>query len=499
MHSADADADDDAEPNLGEPNPAAELDLFGMGAIDLGGDDDIGDATDYCGARNENNKRSVSTGEVAMAASLSPTPSPSPSPMSPSSSSGSIGSGGALRTSSRPRLLLRHSSSTPLPTNPALTPPELLSVPSTPSADLTAFCQRLRFPGQPHYTTIEPFRNPERIASNSITHEPSTMDQVVGMEAAFALLTEHVRKPLAYPDAFACHDPILFLEGPSGVGFRTALRAFCNAPDNDGAFRLNLITYRFLSQSELMPGSSFFTLLLQLAWLLTPCVLLVHRPFGRLGNKREEAATPLRMLAEAYIPYRERRAPSGLPLFWLVFVDDVDAAPGSICPVWAISDRSKRCCVSAMTPEQKQHYLRLHVGIRLARLVDVPASADQMSPDIAALLAHYHEELMRVLAANQRVFATASVRDLNLYVNYLFSLPTRRLSVEQLFRMRTNPTPDAADTYQILPSVELGDFDQAVLGITAAHCQIGERIAAHASNELAIEQQARQRFAQQFH
>ena len=465
----------------------------------------------YDSDRNENNKRSASMSEIPSLSNLSiastptpslspsPSPTPSPSPISPGSGSGL----GLTRSIQRPRLQLRQSHSTPLPTTPVAVSVDALQMQmqnqnSAPSVELVTFCQRLSVLGHPHYTTIEPFRNPELIGSNALGSDPIPMDQVVGMDAVFAMLREHIQKPLAFPGVVHCANPILFLEGPSGVGFQTAVRAFCNSPQEGGAFKLNLLTYRFFSNSELMQGSTFFAMLLQLACFLTPCVLLIHRPYGRLGNNREFAATPLKMLAEAYIPYAEIKPASGFPLFWIVFADDVDASPGSIWPRWEIIDRTKRCYVNSMTMDQKLQYLQRRVGARLVRILEVPASAGDMPPDLTALLEQYTQEMGRVMAANRQVFETGGIRDLNNYVDYLFSMPAKRLTVDQLYNLRTNAAASPDDSHLILPSIEQDDFDQAIMGITAAHCQANERLAARAAADLQQQQHITQRLAQHF-
>jgi hypothetical protein len=347
------------------------------------------------------------------------------------------------------------------------------------SAELAEFRRRLADPVGPHLTSVECFRRDGPSGGADALGDEGevvAIDQVINMEPVFALLREHVQKPMANPVLSRCESPVLCLEGPNGVGLRTAVRAYCAQADQQ--YRCNLITYRYFSPSELMQQTRFFAYLFALARTLTPCVVLIHRPLSRLADGAREL---LARISEAFIPYSEQRRGARLPPFWLVFADQVP--PGRVLPNWSFID--KRCFVGSMTVAQRQDYLRRKIAARLEEIL-------LEAQDIQYQMARYSASVSRVVAENQQMFA--GVHDLNTYVACLFALPPQRASPDQL-RSATHQI----DADHDLPSVALGDFDHAVQGVVRTRESEKAKMEARQQEEAARSQAEMRHIMEQFH
>jgi len=347
------------------------------------------------------------------------------------------------------------------------------------SAELAEFRRRLADPVGPHLTSVECFRRDGPSGGADALGDEGevvAMDQVINMDPVFALLREHVQKPMANPVLSRCESPVLCLEGPNGVGLRTAVRAYCAQQDQQ--YRCNLITYRYFSPSELMQQTRFFAYLFALARTLTPCVVLIHRPLSRLADGAREL---LARISEAFIPYSEQRRGARLPPFWLVFADQVP--PGRVLQNWSFID--KRCFVGSMTVAQRQDYLRRKIAARLEEILLDPQ-------DIEYQMVRYSASVQRIVAENQQMFA--GVHDLNTYVACLFALPPQRASPDQL-RLATHQI----DADHDLPSVALGDFDHAVQGVVRTRESEKAKMEARQQEEAARSQAEMRHIIEQFH
>jgi len=353
------------------------------------------------------------------------------------------------------KMMLRNSSTgSEFPRSVVASPPRSIS-PNV-ANELEAFRQSISNPLGQHFTTVEEFYTDPQAAVEEAYEPPLPQQQVVNMDRVFAQLGTYIKKTLIDCKLAPCERPVISLQGPSGVGLRTAVRSFCSQLGQPERlqYRCNLITYRYHNQAETMQQTRFFVYLFALARQLAPCVVLIHRPVFRLQSNQAATRELLMRIYEAAMPWLEMHRGPKMPPFWLVFADM--CAPGKVVSNWLFID--KMCVVNKMSTDQKQQYLKLKIRDRILLLL-------ACEEDCEALMASYSAAIDRVILQNQDSFAEG-VRDLNTYVVTLFSLPSNRISDEAILE-----SLEQIDPHSALPNVEMEDFERAVGGILKAHEQ----------------------------
>lgn len=265
--------------------------------------------------------------------------------------------------------------------------------------------------------------------------------QLVGVEPLYTKLDQVIGRTLANPTLVPCDRPMLAVQAPRGNGTHRAVHAWAalRAPR-----RMAVLTYSFYDPTTEL-GVIFHAQLLALAALLTPCILVIHRIIARAVEPRLIEGAYNALWTAWLSVYEHRQAQPGVaPPFWLLFIDDMP--PASIAPghwryiphIVALPGFEQRN-VAAYLSCAMQHALAL----RLAN-----------PEDRSALLAYYTPAITDIVQRSAAAFSAVS--DVVFFVNTLFSLPLRAVSVEELAEMYHNGA-----THNAMPSAE--HFNTALL------------------------------------
>jgi len=303
-----------------------------------------------------------------------------------------------------------------------------------------------------HWTVLEKFCDVEWMRKfRATTQDPViARDEVYGMKDVFALLENEICKPLVAPELAQCALPNLAIVSKPGQGTRTAIRSIASGAGTTDGPMFNVITHRFLHQSESRQDYGFFHDIYRIANENAPCVVVIHRMSQRAGMLAGEAFS--RLYESLFRAQEVRSDATRTPSVWTVIVDA--EPPGKVLPQFDCGIVATPINIEPLVKEDLVHYTMSRIALRLRHSL-------HDEDTIQDLLAYYRPLAAAMLLANVAEF-TLPMRDIKTYVDRLFEVVQTRRSIPDLRQDRMFGTASA----EAFPND--GDFQSALASFRTA-------------------------------
>lgn len=322
-----------------------------------------------------------------------------------------------------------------------------------------------------HWLVLEKFLDPEWMRTfRATTRDPVVArDDIYGMKDVFELLENSICKPLESPQLAHCPQPNLAVVSKAGHGTRTAARSVASGAGTSQGPMFNVLTYRFLHQSEASQGYGFFHDMYRIAAENAPCLVIIHRLSQRAGVLTTEGFS--RLYESLFRAQETRSDATRTPSVWTLIVDT--EPPGKFLHQFDAGVIDTPIIVEPLVKEDLVHYGMSRIALNLRHML-------HDENDVLEMLGIYREPMTTVVLKNLDQF-TQPMRDIKDYVERLFAVVTKRRDREALRRDRQ----EEAISLDALPS--LPDFESALAGFRTA--KMGQKAAAAERERLMKEEQ----------